>query len=263
MISSANQQLPDVLAALNEFLEPISAALDQLQAAIASLQGIQALTGLNLAMPGTSFQMPTASANASASASASASADASATAAASATASASMSANAMMAMRLHAAAIGLGFPLPGKIAGLDAALRLTAGLPTLNMPASLLHSISNKLAALAATAQTLGVNLVSPNAGMLLKSALATAQTNLTAAVSGSATGRASLQASTAASAAAQAAASLDANAVLSAAANLNMSVVPNLQPLALSLSASANLQSLTGTPMFASTPCASCAYKF
>ena len=259
MISSANQQLPDVLAALNEFLEPASAALDQLQAAIASLQGIQALTGRNLTLPNAAFQIPSASASAGASASASANASATLNA----TAHAMMSANAMMAMRINAVAVGLGFPLPAKIAGLDAALRLTAGLPPVNLPASLLHAISSKISALAATAQLLGGNLASPNASMLLNAALASAQANLTAMVSGTVTGVASLQASTAVSAAANAAAGLNANAILSAAANLSLSAVPNLQPLAVSLNLSANLQSLTGTPMFASTPCASCAYKF
>ena len=220
MISSANQQLPDVLAALNEFLEPVSAALDQLQAAIASLQGIQALTGRNLTLPNAAFQIPSASASASAGASASASANASASV--NATAHAMMSANAMMAMRINAVAVGLGFPLPAKIAGLDAALRLTAGLPPVNLPASLLHAISSKISALAATAQLLGGNLASPNAGMLLNAALATAKTNLTAMVSGTVTGVASLQASTAVSAAANAAAGLNANAILSAAATRN-----------------------------------------
>ncbi len=261
MISSANQQLPDVLGALNEFLEPISAVLDKLQAAMASLQGIQALTGLNLALPGVAFRMPSAMASANAMASATASATASASVSASAQATAS--ANAMLAMRLNAVAVGLGFPLPAKVAALDAALRLTAGLPPLSLPASLLHSISAKLSALAATASALGVNLASPNAGMLLKSALATAQANLTATASGTATATASVQASAAAAVAAKAAASLNANAILSAAANLNVSAVPNLQPLALTLAMSANLQGLTGTPMFASSPCASCVRKF
>ena len=263
LISSANQQIPDVLAALNEFLQPVSAALDQLQIAIASLQGIQALTGLNLTMPGTAFQIPNASASSTAGASASASANASASATASASANAAMSANAMMAMRLNAVGIGLGFPLPGKLAGLDAALLLTAGLPPLNLPASLLHSVSGKISALAATAKLLGGNLASPNAGMLLNAALATAQANLTAMVSGSATGTASLQASTAVSAAATAVASLNANAIMSAAANLNLSAVPNFQPLAASLNLSANLQALTGTSMLAATPCSSCLHKF
>lgn len=263
MISSANQQIPDVLAALNEFLQPVSAALDQLQAAIASLQGIQALTGLNLTMPGTAFQIPNASASASASANASATSSATASASASANANAAMSANAMMAMRLNAVGVGLGFPLPGKVAGLDAALRLAAGLPPLNLPASLLHSVSSKIAALAATAQLLGGNLALPNAGMLLTTALATAQANLTAMVSGAATGTTSLQASTAVSAAANAAARLNANAIMSAAANLSLSAVPNLQPLAASLNLSANLQALTGTSMLASTPCSSCVRKF
>ena len=257
------QQLPDVLAALNEFLEPVSAALDQLHAAIASLQGIQALTGQNLTIPGAAFRIPVASASARASASASAIASASASASASANASVAMSANAMMAMRLNAVGIGLGFPLPGKLAGLDAALRLTAGLPPLNLPASLLHSISSKIAALSATAKLLGGNLTSPNAGMLLNSALTTAQANLTAMVSGSATGNASLQASTAVSAAANAAASLNASAILAAAANLNLSEVPNLQPLAASMSLSAHLQTVTGALMLASKQCDSCVHKF
>ena len=261
MITTANQQLPDVLAALNEFLEPAFEALDQLQAAIASLQGIQAMTGINLALPGTAFPIPTANASATAAASASASANASASA--TATANASLTANAMMAMRLNAVAVGLGFPLPAKIAGLDAALRLSAGLPSVNLPASLLDSLSQRLATLAATSRALGVDFTSPKAGSLLASALAMAQTNLSAMVSGSATGSASVQASTALSTAATAAASLNANAILSSAANLNLSAVPNLQPLALALNISASLQAVTGTSMLASRPCAACVRKF
>lgn len=144
-----------------------------------------------------------------------------------------------------------------------AALRLTAGLPALKLPASLLQSVCNKLASLAATAQMLGGSLVTPNVGALLASALTNALANLNAIVSGSATGNASVKASAAASAAAQAAAKLNVNGILSAAAKLQVAAVPNLQPLAASLSAAANLQLVTGTSMFSSSPCSSCVYSF
>ncbi len=263
LIQSSNQQIPDVLAALNEFLAPISAALDQLHAAIASLQNIQAMTGLNMALPGVAFRLPSASL--SASAMASARANASATAAASANASAALSANAALAMRIQAAAMGLGFPLPGKAMSLSAAVQLAAGLPPLHLPPSMLHAIGAKISALAAAALATGVNLLTPNGPMHLNNVLAIAQANLSATISGTATATAtaSANASAALNVAATAAAKLDAKAIISAAASMNLSALPDLHPLSMTMSLAANLKGLTGTSMLSSSPCGSCKFKF
>ncbi len=264
MIQSVNLQAPDMLAVLEEFLQPISAAIDRLQALAASLQGITAASGMNLATPLPAFPaMPTAAVpSVQANASAMAAAGASASAQASAAASASASAQGMLALRVQAASMALGYTLPGQSASLNGALALTTSLPALNVPQSSLQSVSAKLGALAATMSTLGVNLLAPTAGDQLVAALRIVNTNLQAMASANlstiATANLSAAAAAATSVAATAAANLNANAILSAAANLNLAI-PNLQPLATSLAMAASLSSITGSNTFASRPCSSC----
>ncbi|MCC6511524.1 MAG: hypothetical protein IT423_20665 [Pirellulaceae bacterium] len=270
MIASSNQQLPGVLNALNAALQPMAAAIEKLQVAMSALMNIKAMTGVDLALPGAAFQLPsvTAAASAQANAVATAAANATATASASlrASANAALSANTMLAMRVQAAAMALGFPLPLGSASLNASLRLAAGLPPVALPAATLAQVAAKVSGLAQTAAALGLNLLSPGAPAALQQKLMMAQANLTAMISGTATANARVQASASAALnlAAQAAASMNASAVLSAAGQLNLGVIPNLSPMATTLSLAADLKALsTGASMFANSPCATCGLKF
>lgn len=266
MIQSMNGLLAPLLQQINEILAPVIDALQKLQQITSAISNIQSLTGVNLAMPNMSVApppMPTFSAMAamSANASASAAASAGATATATASAQASATANAVMALRLQGAAMRLGFPLPGQLSQLSNALGSVTALPALNPVGMMLSQAQSAIGAMLSAAQSLGVNLLTPNAMQSLNPLLNTISQNLTASVSGKATAtfNASAMASAKASATAQALGTINANAVLNAAANIPLAQIPDLQAAAQSLTLGSNLASLTGNSPFRSTPCANC----
>lgn len=268
MIQSMNGLLAPLLQQINEILSPVINALQKLQQLTSAISNIQSLTGVNLLLPNVSLApppMPTfsamASMSANASASASAAASASATATATASAQASATANAVMALRLQGAAMRLGFPLPGQISQLSNALGSIASLPMLNPMGMLLSQAQTAISALLGAMQSLGVNLLMPNAIQSLTPLLSTISQNLSASVSGKATAtfNASAIASAKAAATAQALGSINANAVLNAAANIPFAQIPDLQGVAQSLNLGSNLSTLTGNSPFRSTPCSNC----
>ncbi len=266
MIQSMNGLLAPLLQQINEILAPVINALQKLQQLTSAISNIQSLTGVNLMLPNVSLApppMPTFSAMAtmSANASASASATASATATATASAQASATANAVMALRLQGAAMRLGFPLPGQISQLSNALGSIASLPMLNPMGMLLSQAQTAISALLGAMQSLGVNLLMPNAIQSLTPLLSTISQNLSASVSGKATAtfNASAIASAKAAATAQALGTINAKAVLNAAANIPFAQIPDLQGAAQSLTLGSNLASLTGNSPFRSSPCSNC----
>lgn len=264
MIQSMNGLLAPLLQQINEILAPIIDALQKLQQLTSAISNIQSLTGVNLALPNMSVApppMPTFSAMAAMSASATASASAAATATASASAQASATANAVMALRLQGAAMRLGFPLPGQLPQLSNALGSLATLPSLNPMGMFLSQAQTAISAMLSAVQSLGVNLLMPNAIQSLNPLLLTISRNLKASVSGKATAtfNASAMASAKAAATAKALATINANAVLKAAATIPFAQIPDLQLASQSLTLGSNLASLTGNSPFRSTPCSNC----
>jgi hypothetical protein len=251
--SSMNAGLPSLQALLSALLNPAAAALAELLKLTSTLNMLNGLTGVNLALPGV---------GASLGATASAALRASLSASASASASASLSANAALAMRLSAAAsaLGINLGLPGGAAKLNAALSLAAKISPPAFPLGALPLHLGQMTALSQLNSVLGIDLLKKLALAQLQAALGNISANISAAFSAAAS--ASASASLAASASATASANL--SAVASAAAQLNAAAMlglPNLGPMSLAASLNAHLALVTGINPMASVPCPSCSF--
>jgi hypothetical protein len=258
-IRSMNMHLPSIMALLLKALQPLMEVLSDLIAMLTTASIVNLTLGINLLVPGGAMKLGLALG---------AAIRASASVSASVAASVNAAANLALHARLVAAASALGFNLllPGGLAKLSAALRLSAslGLPGLNLDLGSLITLSSLLAQLAAIQASLNVNLMLPNAMSLLAAALAP----LLAALSGLANMNIPLGlnvgAGLNASAAAAASLSASAQASLQATASANLSAglgfgVPSLGSLGLAANLALQLGLASGTGVMQTSPCGSC----
>lgn len=255
-IRSMNMHLPSIMALLLKALQPIMQALSDLIAMLTTASIVNMTLGINLMLPGGAMKLGLALGAA-----------LRASVSASVAASVSAAANLAMHARLVAAASALGFNLllPGGLAQLNAALRLSAslGLPGLNLDLGNLITLSSLLAQLAAIQAAFNVNLMLPNAAALLAAALAPLLAALSSLAGLGIPLGLGVGAGLNASAAAAASLSASAQASLQAVASANLSAglfgVPSLGSLGLAANLALQLGLASGTGVMQTSPCGSC----